>query len=164
MTGTSESNGNVHITFNDSQIKAGRDISVTGIQKETLIEDVSDGALVVVGDDNVLSPPDRDSPDLAALLAEWQTNMEAKIDALTGVLAEDKEDLKDTIAKIKTEAAKAEQADPGRLERLLNSIAAMGPDIFEVAVTTLISPLKGIGLVLKKIGDKARLERQAQDA
>jgi hypothetical protein len=164
MTGTSESNENVHITFNDSQITAGRDVSVTGIQKETRIENVSDGALVAVGDDNILSPPDRDSLDLAMLLAEWQTNMEAKIDALTGVLAEDKEDLRDTIVKIKTEAAKAEQADPCRLERLLNSIAVMGPDIFEVAVTTLISPLKGIGLVLKKIGDKARLERQTQHA
>ena len=154
----------VHITFDDSPIKAGRDVSVTGIQKQTSVEDVGGGAVVTVGNDDALSPLDRTAPDLGKVLAEWQTKMEAQIDALTDTLAEDKKDLKDTIAKIKAEAQKAEQADPGRLERLLNSIAVMGPDIFEVVVTTLTSPLNGIGLVLKKIGDKAKLERQTQKA
>ena len=60
--------------------------------------------------------------------------------------------------KISAEAAKGARADPGRLERLINTLAAMAPDIFDVAVTTLTNPFAGIGLVLKKIGERAKLE------
>ena len=163
MTDNSEPKEEVQITLNSSQIEAGRDVSVTGIQQETLIENVGASAVITVGNGNILSPADNDSLALAALLAEWQANVESEIEALTDLLTEDKEDLKEIIAKIKTEVEKAEKANPGRLERLLNSLAVMGSDIFEVVITTLASPLHGIGLVLKKIGDRARVERQAQD-
>lgn len=36
----------------------------------------------------------------------------------------------------------------------------MSEDIFEVAITTLVSPLAGIGLVLKKIGNKVSIEKK----
>ena len=104
------------------------------------------------------------SPDLAALLAQWQTQMEAKIDAQPSISADDKKDLKEQVGKIQTEAAKGDQADPSRLEKLINTLAVMGQDIFDVAVTTLVNPLGGIGLVLKKVGDKAKLERSKQSA
>jgi hypothetical protein len=104
------------------------------------------------------------SLDLAALLAQWQAQMEAKIDAQPNVSADDKKDLKEHVGKIQAEAAKGEQADPSRLEKLINTLAVIGPDIFDVAVTTLVNPLGGIGLALKKIGDKAKLERSKQSA
>jgi hypothetical protein len=104
------------------------------------------------------------SPDLAALLTQWQAQMEAKIDAQPNVSADDKKDLKEHVGKIQAEAAKGEQADPSRLEKLINTLAVIGPDIFDVAVTTLVNPLGGIGLALKKIGDKAKLERSKQSA
>lgn len=162
MPESSENDENVHITIDNSQIMAGRDASVTGIKKETLVENVGDDAVVTVGDKNVSHQTDNDLPELLTLLVKWQEDMDAKIDALTDTEAENKEDLKYIVARIKAEATKAESADPGRLESLLNSMALMGSDIFEVAVTTLASPLSGIGLVLKKIGEKAKIERQAQ--
>lgn len=154
---------NVNITISDSQLKAGRDVSLTGIKKETRVENVSSGSLVNVGDENSLVGTEAKTAYLAAFLIEWQAEMITKIDALPHLLEADKADVKETIAKIKTEAAKAEKVDPGRLERLLNSLAAMAPEIFEVAIATLVSPLHGIGLVMKKIGDKATLEFQTKE-
>jgi hypothetical protein len=56
--------------------------------------------------------------------------------------------------------AKGDQAEPSRLEKLINTLSVMAPDIFEVAVATLANPLAGIGLAVKKIGDKAKLEAE----
>ncbi len=107
-------------------------------------------------------------PDLKELLARWKAEMEAAIEAQANLAPEDKSDIKDQVAKIEAEAQKqaetvAAGAEPetGRLEKLINTLAVMGPDIWEVATTTLTNPLSGLGLVLKKIGEKARLERQA---
>ncbi|MBI5030823.1 MAG: hypothetical protein HZB51_09870 [Chloroflexi bacterium] len=90
---------------------------------------------------------------------DWRAQMDKQIDAQTQLAPADKQDLKDTVAKIADEGAKGKQANPGRIEKLINTLAAMAPDIFEVATTTLANPLAGIGLTLKKIGDKAKLEQ-----
>jgi hypothetical protein len=142
--------GGVHIS--GGQVKVGGDI-VGG-------DKISTGN--VSGTGIAIGRGAKAVPDLAALLAEWQAQMENRIDAHPALSADEKKDAKDQIAKIQTEAAKAEQADPSRLEKLLNTLVVLAPDIFEVAVTTLANPLSGIGLVLKKIGDKAKLERKAQ--
>jgi hypothetical protein len=96
--------------------------------------------------------------DLRDVLALWQADMEKTIEAAPELSDDEKTDAKEQVAKISTEAAKGKQADKTRLEKLINTLAIMAPDIFEVAVTTLANPLAGIGLVLKKIGEKARLE------
>ena len=70
--------------------------------------------------------------------------------------------MKKQIAEIKTEASKGAQADLAWLEKLISTLSLMAEDIFEVAVTTLANPLLGVGLVIKKIGNKAKLARQAQ--
>lgn len=98
-------------------------------------------------------------PELIAALAEWQAQMEARIDAQPGLSAEGKQDGKETVGEISHEAAKGERADVSRLEELINTLALMGPDILDVVVATLTNPLAGVGLVIKKIGDKAKLER-----
>jgi hypothetical protein len=100
----------------------------------------------------------------AQSLAQWRALVESKIEAQPNLSAEDKKDLKDQVAKIQAEASKGAQADPSRLEKLINTLAVMAPDIFEVAVTTIANPLAGIGLALKKIGDKAKLERATKAA
>ena len=97
-------------------------------------------------------------------LKKWRTDMEAKIDAQPALSPAEKTDAKEQVAKIEAEASQAEKADPSRLEKLINTLAVMAPDIFEVAIATLANPLGGIGLVIKKIGDKAKLEREAQGA
>ena len=88
----------------------------------------------------------------------WLKDMEKRIDAAKGLLPADKADLKENVAKVAGEVAKGKKADPGRLERLLNTLSGMAPDIFEVALATLANPLAGLGLVAKKIGDRARVE------
>jgi hypothetical protein len=90
-------------------------------------------------------------------MTAWRTRMETRIDQIKDLLPEDKVDLKDKVGKIAAEISKGEDADSGRIERLLNTLGGMSSDIFEVAAATLVNPLAGIGLVLKKIGDRAKL-------
>ena len=90
-------------------------------------------------------------------LTAWRTRMETSIDRIKDLLPEDKVDLKDKVGKIAAEISKGEDANSGRIERLLNTLGSMSSDIFEVAAATLVNPLAGIGLVLKKIGDRAKL-------
>ena len=93
-------------------------------------------------------------------LIEWREEMEKRIDAHRNLLPADKTDLKENVAKVAEEVSKGKKADAGRLERLLNTIGSLAPDIFDVAITTIANPLAGLGLVAKKIGEKAKLERQ----
>jgi len=150
------------VNISGGSATAGGDI--TGRDKVThgdsqTMGDIGAGAAVAAG--RGASAQVASSSDLAALLTQWRAQIEAKIDAQPDLSAEDKKDLKEQVVKIETEAAKGEQVEPSRLEKLINTLSVMGPDIFDVAVTTLANPLSGIGLVLKKIGDRAKLERQA---
>ncbi len=88
---------------------------------------------------------------------KWCEDMENHINAIKNLLPDDKTDLKDHVDKVANEISKGKKANSGRLERLLNSIGGMAPDIFDVTIATLANPLAGIGLVAKKIGDKAKL-------
>jgi len=91
----------------------------------------------------------------------WRKEMENEIEKLKSFPEEDKATLKEEIAKIAREAEKGDETDANRLERLLNSIGAMAPDIFDVVIATLASPLAGISLTIKKIGDKAKVMQKA---
>ena len=99
------------------------------------------------------------SADLSTELKKWSEAMGNTIDANRSLLPDDKTDLKQNVAKVSDEISKGKKADAGRLERLLNSIGSLAPEILEVAITTLINPLAGLGLVAKKIGDRAKIER-----
>jgi hypothetical protein len=94
-------------------------------------------------------------------LKAWQRRMEQEINALKSLPAEDKSILTQNIEQIKQEAEKGRNADEGRMERLLNTLGAMAPDILDVAITTLGNPLAGLGLVAKKIGEKAQVTKKA---
>ena len=123
------------------------------------VGEVGAGAAVAAG--RSASASVGQSSDLAESLAQWRSQMVTEIEALPDLSDDEKQDLQDQVDKIQEEAAKAEEADPGRLERLINTLSVMAPDIFEVAAATLVNPLAGIGLVIKKVGDKAKLEREA---
>jgi hypothetical protein len=99
---------------------------------------------------------------LEAALARWQYEIEAKIAALTELEADEKEELQEKVIKVAEEVAKGIEANPGKLERLINTMSAMAPDIIEVTAKILQNPLAGVGLVLEKINDKAiELKRQS---
>lgn len=91
-------------------------------------------------------------------LERWRSSMETRIGRSPGLSKEEKGDAKEQLQKIVREASKGENADLNRLEKLINTLAVMSSDIFEVAIATLANPLLGVGLVLKKVGEKAKLE------
>ena len=154
---TDEKGGGVHISGGNVTVSGG----VVGGDKITT-GNISGTGVAIGRDPKAIVTQTSGSSDLAALLAQWQTQMETRIDARPNTSADEKQDLKEQVGKIQTEAAKGDQADPSRLEKLINTLAVMGSDIFDVAVTTLANPLAGVGLVLKKIGDRAKLERSKQ--
>ena len=92
--------------------------------------------------------------------SEWRDQMGDWIDERLSYSPGEKQGLKDQIGKIQAECERGTALDTSRLEKLLNTLAVIGPDVFEVATATLTNPLVGIGVVLKKIGDRARLERK----
>ena len=104
--------------------------------------------------DNKLGNKDA-SAELVRAISEWQSLVNNRIDALMQMSKEDKNDIKEQVSKIKDEALKQNVSNPARLEKLINILAAMGPDIFDVVVTTLSNPLAGIGLTIKKISERA---------
>ena len=99
-------------------------------------------------------------PKMTSQLRKWRKDMEEWIDSRQDLLPSTKTDLKDNVAKVADEVSKGKQADSGRLERFLNVILSIAPDIFDVAIATLANPLAGLGLVAKKIGERARVEWQ----
>lgn len=68
----------------------------------------------------------------------------------------DRNKIKDMIAEIEAEVKKGRAASSGKLEGLLKTLRQMAPDIFEVTVTTWSNPVAGVGMVLKKVADKAK--------
>lgn len=89
----------------------------------------------------------------------WETQIIQVINSSSDISLAEKEDLKQQVGKISDEIQKGSKAETGRLEKLINTLGIMAPDIFEVIVATLANPLTGMGLVIKKIGDKAKLEK-----
>jgi cell division septum initiation protein DivIVA len=87
------------------------------------------------------------------------------IETNAGTSPAEKEDLKAEVKEIQTtvtEAAqKNEKIDEGFLSRRFRNIARVAPDILDVVVATLGSPLAGLGVAVKKIADKAKEETKA---
>jgi hypothetical protein len=96
---------------------------------------------------------------LEAALARWLKEVEAKIEALADFEAEEKVELKQQAARIQAEAAKGAAANPARLERQLNALAAMLPELVAVTMAALQNPLAGVGLALERIDDRVRVTR-----
>jgi hypothetical protein len=133
---------------NTSGRKAGRDmveINVTG----------NNNAVATHGGKATVSISQAAQDDWKA----WREQMEREIKALKELPVEDQAMLTQNVEQVVKEAEKGEQADPSRIERLLNTVSAMAPDILDVVVATIGNPLSGIGMVIKKIGEKAKVTR-----
>lgn len=76
-----------------------------------------------------------------------------------------KEDLKAEVGEIQstiTEVTKKnEKVDESILLRRFRNIARMAPDILDVVTATLVNPLAGLGIAVKKIAEKAKEETRA---
>ncbi len=78
----------------------------------------------------------------------WQTAMTTKIEGLS-LSADEKNDLKDQVSKIKTELVKNVNLDSARVTKLINTLGLMGgTDLIELTRKRLGPPLQGIGFSL----------------
>ena len=90
----------------------------------------------------------------------WREKIASEIKALKTLAAEDQTLLIQNVEQVVKEAEKGQEADASRIERLLNMITIMAPDILDVIFATIGNPLAGVGLVIKKIGDKVKVTRE----
>lgn len=85
-----------------------------------------------------------------------------KIDARLETPVAVKEDLKAELKKIQSTvtqgAQENEKVDEGFLSRRFRNIARMAPDVLNVVVATWGNPLAGLGVMVKKIEEKAKAE------
>ena len=68
----------------------------------------------------------------------------------------DKQEITQTIQKIEDEVNKSEDANTSKLQRWLQNLEEMAPDIFSVVIATLSSPQLGITTVIQKIIEKTK--------
>jgi hypothetical protein len=66
-----------------------------------------------------------------------------------------KEEIKETVGKIEAEAARGEQANQNNLQRWMNYLKDMAPDVVDVIVASLGGPASGFTAVFQKIARKA---------
>jgi hypothetical protein len=62
---------------------------------------------------------------------------------------------------LKGEAGKDADAGEEAIKKWLNFLTQSAPDIWEVAITTFINPIQGLGLAFQKVAQRARAEKSA---
>lgn len=72
---------------------------------------------------------------------------------------QDKDEAAEFVKKLEAEALRGEQADESKVQRWLNFLAGISEDVWDVAVDTLINPIKGISTVFKKVAQRAKEEK-----
>ena len=71
-----------------------------------------------------------------------------------------KENLEKNVIQLEQEIIKGDRAEPSFIQKRMEAIQKMAPDIAEVVVATLQNPAAGIGLVVKKVIDKFNVEKK----
>jgi hypothetical protein len=98
----------------------------------------------------------------AAEIKQLFDGLYSQIDARANTSPANKEDIKAEVKEIQSTvtnaAQKNEKIDEGFLSRRFRNIARMAPDLLDVVVATLGNPLAGMGVVVKKIAEKAKEE------
>lgn len=101
----------------------------------------------------------------AAELSRLFDQVYGAIDARPNASPAEQNDLKAEVQEIQTAVTSAADTkkplDEGFLARHFRNIARMAPDILDVVVSTLGSPLAGLGVVARKIAAKAKEEAGA---
>jgi uncharacterized protein associated with vWA-MoxR-VMAP ternary system len=115
------------------------------------------GSNIVVGNHNKITQSNGLSGDeIAKLFAIAYQKIEARPEDPQV----DKEEITQTVQRIEQETVKGEEANPGKVERLLTTLSGMAPDIGEVILASLTNPAVGIAAVIRKVAQKAKEEAQ----
>jgi hypothetical protein len=91
-------------------------------------------------------------------LSELFSSIYKKIDSRPPDPSVEKEEITDRVKRIENEVGTGEKAEPAKVERWLRNLAAMAPDILDVTVAALTSPIAGISMAIRKIAQKVREE------
>lgn len=76
----------------------------------------------------------------------------------TTIPPDDKKKIEASVKQIETEIKKGVKAEPSFIQKRLENIQKMAPDILEVVVASLQNPAAGIGLAVKKVINKFKSE------
>jgi len=112
------------------------------------------GSNIVVGNHNRVSVTHGISAEEIAkafspLLQAVQTKAESPEKALAQT----------AVQGLEAEASKGEEAEEGNVQKWIDFLGNMAPDIWEVAVDTFTNPVKGLSTVFKKVAERAKAER-----
>jgi len=91
-------------------------------------------------------------------LAQLFSPIYKKIESRPSDPSVEKEEITDRVKRIEKEVAIGEKAEPTKVERWLRNLAAMAPDILDVTVAALTSPIAGISMAIRKIAQKVKEE------
>ena len=93
-----------------------------------------------------------------AVIEQMFDQMFSQMNTLTGVKKQDLEDAMAEIEELKQEVAKGDEADESFLKRRFRNLARMAPEILDVVTAALINPALGLGVVIRRVSEKAREE------
>jgi hypothetical protein len=118
-----------------------------------IVGDISDSQGVAIGRDAQVRIQSGISPkELVEVFAPiYQTIEVRQPDPLV-----EKEEITDRVRRIENEIATGEKAQPSKVERWLRDLAGMAPDILDVTVAAIMSPVAGISVVIQKIAQKVK--------
>lgn len=108
------------------------------------------GGSVVISTGNVTN-----SGNVTNNEAQLFANVYQAIEARAETSPTEKEDLKAEVKEVEA-AIKQPDLDENFITRHLRNIGRMAPDILDVVIATIASPAAGLGLVGKKIAEKAK--------
>ncbi len=86
--------------------------------------------------------------------------LEAKLKARPEDPNVDKQEIQEQVNQIKAEAAQGEKANLNKLERWIQNLFRMAPDIVDVIVASLGGPVSGVTAVLQKIAARVKAESE----
>ena len=115
------------------------------------------GSNLVVGDHNKINQSTGVKADELAKLFE---TVYQRIEKRPEDPKVDKEEITETVQRIEQETVKGEEANPSKVDRWLQTLNGMAPDIGEVVIASLTNPAAGIATVIRKIAEKAKADPQ----
>jgi hypothetical protein len=112
------------------------------------------GSNIVVGNHNRVSVTHGISAEeIAKAFAPLMQAVQAKAES------PEKAQVQTAVQELKAEAAKGESANEVKVQKWVDFLGDMAPDIWEVAVDTFANPVKGLSTVFKKVAERAKAEK-----
>jgi hypothetical protein len=133
--------------------RGGRNKPIGGDQN--IIEGSISGGIITQGRNARVTTYQNSGPDVKELTALFE-KLYQHIESRELDPNVDKEEITETVHKIEKEAAQGEKANQTKLQRWMESLNNMAPDILDVILASLGGPISGVTAALKKIAEHSR--------